>query len=125
MFVAAIAKLYPVFGLPAYLLLGNRRAAITAVASLGAFAAYLALTYRDLLIIASTATQGQYYSYGARILLGAAYHSITGQNWAGESSLAQAAALSVSAVLAGCLWVWFRRRLAPLAVTNRPRHLSC
>jgi hypothetical protein len=117
--LAAFGKLYPVFGLPAYLLLRNRRAAVAAYVSGALFIGYLAITFQDVLTIARTATQGQYYSYGARILLGVVYHHVVGQNWEGASIAAQALTLVPLAALAVCLWLWSRRLFAP-APTDAP-----
>jgi hypothetical protein len=111
--VAAIGKLYPVFGLPAYAFLRNRRAALVAGISGLAFLAYVALTFGDVKTVASTATQGQYYSYGARILIGQAYHTLVGHNWQGASLVAQAIAMTLLLLLATLVWVWCRRRLGP------------
>jgi Glycosyltransferase family 87 len=110
---AAVGKLYPVFGLPAYALLRNRRAALAAAACGLAFLAYVAVTLEDVKTVANTATQGQYYSYGARILIGQLYHQAVGHNWEGASMAAQAVAAVPLLVLAALAWVWSRRRLGP------------
>jgi Glycosyltransferase family 87 len=117
---AAVGKLYPVFGLPAYALLRNRRAALAAACGL-AFLAYVAVTLEDVKTVASTATQGQYYSYGARILIGQLYHQAVGHNWEGASTAAQAIAAVALLALAALAWVWFRRRLgSPAAQAPAP-----
>jgi hypothetical protein len=110
--LAALAKLYPVLGLPAYFLVRNRRAAVVAAAGCSAFLVYVAITLQDVLTVARTATQGQYYSYGARILLGLVYHQVVGQNWEGASTIAQALTLIPVAAVLGGLW-WSSRRMAP------------
>jgi Glycosyltransferase family 87 len=111
--VAAIGKLYPIFGLAAYLAMRRRSAALVAVGCALAFLAYVALTLEDIKTIASTATQGQFYSYGARILIGQVYHWIVGHNWQGGSMAAQVAAMVPVALLAAFLWTWARRHLGP------------
>jgi hypothetical protein len=113
--LAAIGKLYPIFGLAAYPLLGIRRATLAAGACGLAFLAYVALTLNDVMTVASTATQGQFYSYGARILIGQLYHLIVGRNWQGGSMTAQAVAIVPVLFLAALLWTWARRRLGPRA----------
>ena len=111
--VAATGKLYPVFGLPAYALLRHRRAALAAAACGLVFLIYVAVTLDDVRTVATTATQGQYYSYGARILIGQLYHLAAGQDWQGASMAAQAIAAIPLLLLVLVLWAWFRRRLGP------------
>jgi Glycosyltransferase family 87 len=111
--VAATGKLYPLFGLPAYMLLRHRRAALAAAACGLLFLAYVAVTLEDVTTVAATATQGQFYSYGARILIGQAYRLVAGQDWQGASMVAQALAAVPLLLLAASVWVWSRRRLGP------------
>ncbi|HZA82277.1 MAG TPA: glycosyltransferase 87 family protein [Actinomycetes bacterium] len=111
--VAATGKLYPVFGLPAYAFLRNRRAALAAAGCGLLFLAYVAVTLDDVRTVAATATQGQHYSYGARILIGQVYHLVAGQDWQGGSMVAQALAAVPLLVLVVILWAWARRRLGP------------
>jgi hypothetical protein len=111
--VAATGKLDPVFGLPAYVLLRHRRAALAAAACGLLFLAYVAVTLDDVRTVATTATQGQFYSYGARILVGQLYHLAAGQDWQGASMAAQAIAAIPLLLLVVVLWVWCRRRLGP------------
>jgi hypothetical protein len=111
--VAATGKLYPVFGLPAYMLLRHRRAALAAAACGLLFLAYVAVTLEDVKTVAATATQGQFYSYGARILIGQVYRLVAGQDWQGASMVAQALAAVPLLLLAASAWAWFRRRLGP------------
>jgi hypothetical protein len=111
--LAATGKLYPVFGLPAYAVLRHRRAALAAATCGLVFLAYVAVTLDDVRTVATTATQGQYYSYGARILIGQVYHLVVGQDWQGASMAAQAIAAIPLLLLAASVWVWFRRRLGP------------
>ena len=109
--VAATGKLYPVFGLPAYALLRHRRAALAAAVCGVLFLAYVAVTLDDVKTVATTATQGQHYSYGARILIGQAYHLVAGQDWQGASMAAQAIAAISLLVPVLFLWGWVRHRL--------------
>jgi hypothetical protein len=109
--LAATGKLYPVFGLPAYALLRHRRAALAAAICGLVFLIYVAVTLDDVRTIATTATQGQHYSYGARILIGQVYHLMVGQDWQGASMAAQVIAAIPLLLLAASMWVWFRRRL--------------
>jgi glycosyl transferase family 87 len=118
--VAATGKLYPVFGLPAYALLRHRRAALAAAACGLLFLAYLAVTLEDVKTVATTATQGQFYSYGARILIGQAYRLLAGQDWQGASMVAQAIAAIPLLLLAASVWVWYRRRIGPGAREASP-----
>jgi Glycosyltransferase family 87 len=118
--VAATGKLYPVFGLPAYMLLRHRRAALAAAACGLLFLAYVAVTLEDVKTVAATATQGQFYSYGARILIGQAYRLVAGQDWQGTSMVAQALAAVPLLLLAASVWAGFRRRLGPGAGEASP-----
>jgi hypothetical protein len=118
--LAAVSKLYPVFGLPAYLLLRSWRAALAMGVCLVVYVAYVVGTREDVAIVAQTATQGQYYSYGARILLGEAYRGLFGQNWEGGSTGAQAIALLVAAALGVGLFMWSWRMLRPEAGCQPP-----
>jgi Glycosyltransferase family 87 len=111
--VAATGKLYPVFGLPAYALLRHRRAALAAAVCVVLFLAYVAVTLDDVKTVATTATQGQHYSYGARILIGQAYHLVAGHDWQGASMTAQAIAAISLLVPVLFLWGWLRHRLGP------------
>ena len=89
--LAAVAKLYGAFALPALLLdarTGRRRAAVLATAA--AFAASLALTLDDLRTVAGAAEGGLLYSYGARILPGHLYHAVVPGEWERGTLVAQA-----------------------------------
>jgi hypothetical protein len=118
--MAAVGKLYPVFGLAAYVFMRSRRAALAAGICGVGFLAYVALTLDDVKTVASTATQGQYYSYGARILIGRLYHAVVGHDWQGGSMTAQAAAAVPVLLVAALLWFWTRRRLGPPAGQEPP-----
>jgi hypothetical protein len=82
------------------------------------------VTRGDVATISRTATQGQYYSYGARILLGRLYHGVVGAQWGGSRALAQVFVLLAAVVLALGLWLWLRHRSGrspermPLAETS-------
>jgi hypothetical protein len=109
-FVLAVAKLYPAVALLAFLSVRRRGTRIAAGAALLSFAAYVVVTRDDMATIAQTATQGQYYSYGARILLGQLYHGVVGDQWGGSRALAQVVVLLAVIVLGVTLWFWLRHR---------------
>lgn len=106
----AIAKLYPAVALLALLAARRRGTRAAAGAALVFFAAYVVATRDDIATILSTATQGQYYSYGARILLGRVYHGVVGDQWGGSRTLAQVLVLLAVLLLALGLWLWLRHR---------------
>jgi hypothetical protein len=106
----AVAKLYPAVALLAFLPARRRGTRAAAGAALLFFAAYVVATRDDVATISSTATQGQYYSYGARILLGRAYHGVVGDQWGGSRTLSQALVLLAVVLLALGLWLWLRHR---------------
>jgi hypothetical protein len=106
----AVAKLYPAVALLAFLPVQRRGTRAAAGASLLLFAAYIMATRDDVATISSTATQGQYYSYGARILLGRFYHGVVGDQWGGSRTLAQGLVLLAAILLALGLWLWLRHR---------------
>jgi hypothetical protein len=105
---AATAKIYPVFGIPAYLFLRRRGAALTAIVCSAAFIVYALVTIGDIQQIARIAPQGQYHSFGARILLAAIYHRFVPDRWQGGVITKQALAI-VPLLIAGAL-LWFRAR---------------
>ena len=111
--LAAFGKLYPIFGLPAFLLLRRRGAALAAAVCGLLFVAYVAATLHDVATVARTATQGQYYSYGARILLGVVYRQFAAGPWEGGSTVAQLVTVILVTALTAGLWIWTRRYLAP------------
>jgi hypothetical protein len=106
----AVAKLYPVVALLAFLPARRRRVAGAAAAGLVVFAGYVVVTREDVATISAAATQGQYNSYGARILLGRLYHGVLGDQWGGSRTVAQALVLLAVAVLGLGLWLVLRRR---------------
>lgn len=99
--VAATAKIYPVFALPAFALARSRRAARAAVAATAAFAAYLVVNRADIRHVAEIATQGEHFSFGARILIAHLYHQMRADQWAGPAVLKQLLAI----VPLGCVAV--------------------
>jgi len=87
--LAAMAKLYPSFALPAFVVARSRVAARTALASAVAFALYVLYNHRDVSHVAEIATQGQDFSYGSRILLAHLYHQTGADQWGGPALLKQ------------------------------------
>jgi hypothetical protein len=117
----AVAKLYPAVALLAFLVARRRRVAAAAAGALVVFVAYAVITREDIATISAVATQGQYNSYGARILLGRLYHGVVGDTWAGSRTVAQA--LVLLAVVVGGLVLWLalrQRRPAPAGQAQRP-----
>ena len=119
---AAVGKLYPVFGLVAFPATRSRRAALAAAAAAAAFGVYVVATLDDVLLVSRTATQGQHYSFGARILLARAYQAVAGEPFGGAALAAQAVVLLAVAAVAGGLWLVARRRHPPTppATTDGP-----
>lgn len=110
-FLAATAKIYPVFALPAFLFLQRRRAAIAAVLLALAFALYAFVTMDDILAVAAIAPQGEHHAFGARILPAAIYHRFIPDRWQGGAITKQL--LVIVPLLAAAPLIWFpaRRRL--------------
>jgi hypothetical protein len=110
--LGATAKIYPVFGLPAYLFVRRRGAAVAAIVCAAIFLAYALITIGDIQAIARVAPQGDYHSFGARILPAAIYHRFVPDRWQGGDLTKQLVA--VVPVLVAAPFVWFRgrRRLA-------------
>jgi hypothetical protein len=106
----AVAKLYPALALLAFLPVRRRGAAAAAAAALLVFSAYIVVTRDDIAAISSTVTQGQYYSYGARILLGRLYHGLVGDEWEGSRALAQGLVLVAVTLIAAGLLLSLRHR---------------
>jgi hypothetical protein len=109
--LAATAKIYPVFALPAYLFLRRRTAAITALGCVAAFGVYAIVTIDDIQAVAAVAPQGVDHAFGARILPAAIYHLFTPERWQGGLFTKQL--LVIIPLLAVAPLVWFpgRRRL--------------
>jgi hypothetical protein len=109
--LAATAKIYPIFGLPAYLFTGNRRAAVIALLCAAAFAAYALVTMGDIQAVASVAPQGDFHAYGARILPARVFHLFVPDRWQGGAISKQIVAVVPLLVAAPILWRYGRRRL--------------
>jgi hypothetical protein len=109
--LAATTKIYPVFGLPAFLFLRSRKAARTALVCAGAFAVYALVTIRDIQAVARVAPQGDYHAFGARILPAGIYHLFVPDRWQGGAITKQLVAIIPVLVAAPILWLWGRRRL--------------
>jgi hypothetical protein len=108
---AGVAKIYPAFGLGAFLATRDRRAMLTAIACGIGFAAWAILTKDDLQAVAERAPQGEYYSYGARILLSRGFRVLAPEGWEGSRVATQAVA-ALTVVPVGLLaWFWVRRRI--------------
>jgi hypothetical protein len=108
-FLAATAKIYPVFGLAAFLFTGRRRAAVAALLGGVAFLVYAAVTWTDIQAVAQTAPQGQYFSYGARILPAALYHVFVPDRFEGDLTKQLIAVLPLI-VVGPVVWIWGQRR---------------
>jgi hypothetical protein len=93
----------------AFLPVQRRGTRIAAGTALLAFAAYVVAIRDDVTTISQAATQGQYYSYGARILLGELYHGVIGEQWGGSRVLAQGLVVIAALLLGFALWLWLRR----------------
>ena len=106
----SLAKLYPAIALLAFVPARRRRTAVAAAAAMVVFAAYAVATREDIGTISGAATQGQYNSYGARILLGRLYHAVAGDEWGGSRVVAQGLVLVAAAVLALAVSLVLRRR---------------
>jgi Glycosyltransferase family 87 len=111
--VAAAAKLYGAFALPAYALTGHRRWRWITAGAFALLAAYLVATADDIEKVARAPEGGLLYSFGARILIGHLYHQVVPDEWRGGTIVAQAIAVIPLLVLTAGAWLWARRRLAP------------
>lgn len=107
---AAILKIFPALGLPAYLFVRRRRAAVAAVGCLAALAVYAFLFRDDLEAMARGTPQGQYNAYGARILPAIAYHYLVPDRWQGGGLTKQALAIAPLLIAAPAVWIVGRRR---------------
>ena len=124
--VAAIAKLYAIFALPAYWFTGVRRARWAVVGGVAVMGAYLLLTLGDVRQLLRSPEGGLLYSFGARILIGDLYHRFQPGTWAYGSLLAQLIAVVPVVVASMAIWVWLRRRLPGPSADERlsPRTLA-
>jgi hypothetical protein len=110
--LGATAKIYPVFGLPAYLFLRRRRAAaVTAILCAAAFSVYAIVTLGDIQAVARVAPQGDYHSFGARILPAAIWHRFVPDRWQGGALTKQLVAIIPLLVVGPLVWFRGRRRL--------------
>jgi hypothetical protein len=116
---AAIAKLYAIFALPAYLFTGVRRARWAVFGGIAIMAVYLLLTLADFRQVMKAPEGGLLYSYGARILIGDLYHRFDPGEWAYGNLLAQGIAIIPVAVASVAIWVWIRRRVPTPSPTER------
>jgi hypothetical protein len=117
--IAAVAKLYAIFALPAYAFTGDRRARWVVPAGICAMIVYLLLTLQDFRTVIGAPEGGLLYSYGARILIGDLYHRFSPGDWRYGNLLAQAIAVVPVLLVSAGTWVWARRRFAPLAATEQ------
>jgi hypothetical protein len=111
--LGATAKIYPVFALPAFVATRDRVGGRAALLSLAAFGVYLAWGFRDIMHAVAIATQGEHFSYGARILPAHLYHTVGADHWAGPAVLKQLLAAAPLAFLAAAIAVQVRRHLTP------------
>ena len=111
--LAATAKVYPVFALPAFLATRSRVAARVALLCLAAFAVYFAFSLRDIQHVTAIAPQGDHLSYGARILPAHLYHQFGADHWAGPRIVKQLLALIPLSLLVIAFAVQVHRMLAP------------
>ncbi len=109
--LGATAKIYPVFALGAFLFTRNRIAVRTALVCAAAFAVYIAWNFRDVSHVAEIATQGQLFSYGARILPAHLYHWMGADRWTGPAALKQVLAALPLGIIAAAIIVRAHRRL--------------
>jgi hypothetical protein len=108
--LAALSKLYPVVGLPAFCFGRARRSALAAATASLIFIVYALTTRADILSVVANAPQGEYNSYGARILMARLYHVFVPAPWQGRSALAQILALTPLFVVGSSIWAWTRLR---------------
>jgi hypothetical protein len=111
--VASLAKVYPAFALPVFMIARSRLALHTSLLSLAGFGAYLAFNLRDIVHIARIAPQGDQFSYGARILLSHLYHQVGADQWGGPGVVKQLLAAATLGVIVTAVGVRVRRGLAP------------
>lgn len=116
---AAIAKLYAIFGLPAFAFTGRRRMLWIVAAAVAVMAIYLVLTFNDFRVVMQAPEGGLLYSFGARILIGDLYHRWFPGEWAYGSLLAQLIAATPVVILSVLAWSWARRRLPRLTAAER------
>ena len=111
--VAATAKIYPIFALPAFVVSSSRRAARAALLCVAAFGVYVVYSLRDIAHVAAIATQGEQFSYGARILPAHLYHHFAIARWSGPGALKQAIAIVPLALIAAAIAIYVHRHVSP------------
>jgi len=111
--VGATAKIYPAFALPAFVVSGSRSAARAALLCVVAFGIYCVYSFRDIAHVAAIATQGEQFSYGARILPAHLYHQLGIERWSGPAVLKQAIAVVPLAAISAAIAIRVQRHLAP------------
>jgi hypothetical protein len=118
--VGAMAKLYPIFALPAFFVSSSRTAARVAIVCVAVFAVYCVYSVKDILHVAQIATQGDAYSYGARILPAHLYHQVGAERWAGPAAVKQLLAAIPLGCLALFIVVRMRQQLGAAGDEGRP-----
>ena len=118
--VGAIAKLYPIFALPAFVVASSRTAARAAFVCMAIFGIYCVFSVKDILHVAQIATQGDAFSYGARILPAHLYHQVGADRWAGPAAVKQLIAAIPLACLAALVVLRVRRRFVLRANEKLP-----
>jgi hypothetical protein len=109
--LGATAKIYPVFGLPAYLFVRRRVAAVVAIFCAAAFVVYAIVTLADIQAVARIAPQGQHHAFGVRILPAAIYHLVVPDRWQGGLLTKQLLAIVPLLVAGPLIWLAGRRSL--------------
>ncbi len=80
---------------------------------MAAFGVYIIYFFRDIVHVQEIATQGQGFSYGARILAAHLYHQVGADRWAAPAILKQLIAIVPLGLLVVAIAVRVYRRLAP------------
>ncbi len=111
--LAAVAKVYPIFALPVFVVSSSRLARRTALLCLAGFSVYVAYSLSDIVHIARIAPQGDHFSYGARILPAHLYHLTGADHWAGPAVLKQLLAGVLLAAVVIVVSVGVRRLASP------------
>jgi len=104
-----------VFALPAFLISGSRVAARSALLCVAVFVVYVGWAFRDIAHVAAIATQGQHFSYGARILPAHLYHQVGAERWAAPAAVKQLVIAVPLVVATAAIAFRIRRRLGPRA----------
>jgi hypothetical protein len=114
--LAALTKVYPVFGLAGFLASRQRRPMLAAMGCGTIFLIWAVVTRDDLIALAARAPQGEYYAYGARILVSRAFRVLVPGGWEGGQTTTQVIAALPIILLGLATWIWVRRRIV---VTDR------